>query len=118
VGLIRKTLALGTLGLVRGSSKKQRVAQAQLDELRAQTLLMQEQAAAFADPPDPLDSPVPEVRRAERRRIDAQNQAMGLHPSERQQQVQVLWRRYKDGTLTREQYTVAYEALGNTSPSA
>jgi hypothetical protein len=33
VGLIRKTLAVGTLGVVNGSSKKQRVAQATLDAL-------------------------------------------------------------------------------------
>lgn len=35
MGLIRKTLAVGTIGCVSGSSKKQRVAKAQLNELRA-----------------------------------------------------------------------------------
>lgn len=111
MGLIRKTLAVGTLGLVRGSSKKQRVAKAQLNELRAQTQLMQEQADALAGPPDPLHSPVAEVRTAELRRINAQNQAMNLRPTERQQKVQLLWQMHNDGVLTLEQYTAAYEAL-------
>lgn len=111
MGLIRKTFAVSTLGLVRGSSKKQRVAKAQLNELRAQTLLMQEQADANAGPADPLTSPVAEVRRAEKRRIDAQNEAMNLRPTERQQKVQLLWRMYNDGVLSLEQYTAAYEAL-------
>jgi hypothetical protein len=42
VGLIRKSLAVGSLGLVRGSSKKQRVAKAQLREMRKQTSLLKE----------------------------------------------------------------------------
>ncbi|MBB2500251.1 DUF2510 domain-containing protein [Amycolatopsis echigonensis] len=46
MGLIRKTLMLGTGGLVRGSSKKQRVAKAQLNELRKQTRLAESQAGA------------------------------------------------------------------------
>lgn len=41
MGLIRKSLALGTLGVVRPSSRKQRVAKATLNELKAQTRLMQ-----------------------------------------------------------------------------
>lgn len=117
MGLIRKTLAVSTLGLVRGSSKKQRVAKAQLNELREQTRLMQEQAAALL-PTDPQYSPVPEVRQAEQRRIDAQNQAMNLRPSEREQQVQTLWRLYKDGVLTQGQYNAAYEALDGEATSA
>lgn len=40
MGLIRKTLSVSTVGLVRGSSKKQRVAKAQLKELRKQTGMM------------------------------------------------------------------------------
>lgn len=44
MGLIRKSLMIGTAGLVRGSSKKQRVAKAQLKELKQQTKLMAEQA--------------------------------------------------------------------------
>lgn len=43
MGLIRKTMMVGTLGVVRGSSKKQRVAKAQLRELRTQTGLQQAQ---------------------------------------------------------------------------
>lgn len=35
MGLIRKSLAVGTIGVVNGSSKKQRVARAQINELRA-----------------------------------------------------------------------------------
>ncbi len=34
MGLIRKSLAVGTLGVVNGSSKKQRVAQATLEAIR------------------------------------------------------------------------------------
>lgn len=43
MGLIRKSLAVGSIGLVRGSSKKQRVAKASLQELQAQTELAQRQ---------------------------------------------------------------------------
>lgn len=46
MGLIRGTLMLGTGGLVSGSSKKQRVAKAQLRELRTQTQLLEQ----IADP--------------------------------------------------------------------
>ncbi|MGD9989324.1 DUF2510 domain-containing protein [Pseudonocardia sp.] len=46
MGLIRKSLAVGTMGAVRGSSKKQRVAKAQLRELKAQTALQKEQMEA------------------------------------------------------------------------
>jgi hypothetical protein len=42
MGLIRKSLAVGTFGLVRGSSKKQRVAKAQLEEMRKQTEVMRQ----------------------------------------------------------------------------
>jgi hypothetical protein len=44
VGLIRKTLMISTAGAVRGSSKKQRVAKAQLKELRLQTRIAEQQA--------------------------------------------------------------------------
>jgi hypothetical protein len=44
MGIIRKSLMIGTGGVVRGSSKKQRVAKAQLKELRTQT---QMQSAAL-----------------------------------------------------------------------
>lgn len=43
MGLIRKTLMVGTAGIVRGSSKKQRVAKAQLKQLKQQTQIMAEQ---------------------------------------------------------------------------
>lgn len=46
MGLIRKSLMVGTLGGVSGSSKKQRVAKASLRELRQQTALL----AQIADP--------------------------------------------------------------------
>ncbi|GAA3559558.1 DUF2510 domain-containing protein [Amycolatopsis ultiminotia] len=46
MGVIRKSLMFGSLGLVRGSSKKQRVAKAQLKELRKQTAIVQAQAQA------------------------------------------------------------------------
>lgn len=46
MGLIRKTLMVGTAGLVQGSSKKQRVAKAQLKELKQQTRIMAEQERA------------------------------------------------------------------------
>ncbi|WP_405490523.1 hypothetical protein [Nocardia sp. NBC_00511] len=44
MGLIRKTLMIATGGAVRGSSKKQRVARAQLNELRKQTSIAEQQA--------------------------------------------------------------------------
>lgn len=40
MGLIRKSLMIGTLGGVSGSSKKQRVAKASLQELKQQTALL------------------------------------------------------------------------------
>ncbi|HVV12475.1 DUF2510 domain-containing protein [Amycolatopsis sp.] len=46
MGLIRKTLMISTAGAVRGSSKKQRVAKAQLKELRQQTRIAAQQAKA------------------------------------------------------------------------
>lgn len=48
MGLIRKSLMVGSVGLVRGSSKKQRVAKKSLNEAREQTRLMQQQIAAQA----------------------------------------------------------------------
>lgn len=50
MGLIRKTFAVSTLGLVRGSSKKQRVAKAQLDEIKKQTEILR---SAHAQPKEP-----------------------------------------------------------------
>jgi type II secretory pathway pseudopilin PulG len=61
VGLIRKTLMISTAGVVRGSSKKQRVAKKSLRELQAQTRLQQqalkEQAAAPTARPAPAGPP-------------------------------------------------------------
>jgi hypothetical protein len=63
VGLIRKSLMLGTGGLVRGSSKKQRVAKKSLREMRTQTRLQQQalkqqaQAPAAATAPAPVGPP-------------------------------------------------------------
>jgi hypothetical protein len=48
VGLIRKTLAISTVGVVRPSSKKQRIAKAQLNELKKQTAVLQRAEAAAA----------------------------------------------------------------------
>ncbi|WP_329063068.1 DUF2510 domain-containing protein [Amycolatopsis sp. NBC_01480] len=50
MGIIRKSLMIGTAGVVRGSSKKQRVAKAQLKELRKQTEIAQAQARAAGVP--------------------------------------------------------------------
>jgi hypothetical protein len=47
MGLIRKTFAVGTGGVVRGSSKKQRAAKAHLQEMRKQTEMMRQ---AVGDP--------------------------------------------------------------------
>jgi hypothetical protein len=58
VGLIRKSLMLGTGGLVRGSSKKQRVAKKSLRELREQTKL-QRQANALQPAPAAPQPPAP-----------------------------------------------------------
>ncbi len=57
MGLIRKTLMVGTMGAVRGSSKKQRVAKAQLKELRVQTRLQQAQLQQQAQPAPPAAPP-------------------------------------------------------------
>ncbi|MGV9293998.1 MULTISPECIES: DUF2510 domain-containing protein [Amycolatopsis] len=46
MGIIRKSLMVSTGGIVRGSSKKQRVAKAQLKQLEAQTRAQQATAAA------------------------------------------------------------------------
>jgi hypothetical protein len=48
MGLIRKTLAVGTVGMVRPSSKKQRVAKKSLKELKEQTKIQAMQANLFA----------------------------------------------------------------------
>jgi len=45
VGLIRKTLMLSTAGVVSGSSKKQRVAKAQLKQVKEQTAIARQQLA-------------------------------------------------------------------------
>jgi hypothetical protein len=45
MGLIRKTLMISTAGLVRGSSKKQRVAKAHLRQTKAQVRQTKEQTA-------------------------------------------------------------------------
>lgn len=55
MGLIRKTLAVGTLGVVKGSSKKQRVAKGTLKAIEAQNELLAEHA--------PTERPSGRVRR-------------------------------------------------------
>jgi hypothetical protein len=45
MGLIRKTLAVGTLGTVKGSSKKQRTAKATLQEIQRQNAILDGSAA-------------------------------------------------------------------------
>lgn len=97
MGLIRKSLAVGTVGVVRGSSKKQRVAKAQLHELREQTRLIREEAAA--------------AQEAQRRSINAQNRAASGLALQREQQVTALWQMRKAGVLTQQQYEAAYAAL-------
>lgn len=79
MGLIRKTLAVSTIGLVRPNSKKQRVAKAQLKELKEQTRIMAEQErqaqldreAAFAAKPTPSLTGNHQERMAELARIRA-----------------------------------------------
>lgn len=108
MGLIRKTLALGTVGIVNPRSKKQRVAAASLNELHEQTRLMQEhnrlvqqQAEAAAvnlaqrnAPPDPVRLPTD-----------------GASAVAREKTVCALWRQYKQGVLTFAEYEAAYHAL-------
>lgn len=48
MGLIRKTLAVGTLGTVKGSSKKQRTAKATLQEVQRQNSILDGSAEAAA----------------------------------------------------------------------
>ena len=45
MGLIRKSMAVGTLGVVNGSSKKQRVARAAMQSIEAANRLAERQAA-------------------------------------------------------------------------
>ncbi|GLY35301.1 hypothetical protein Amsp01_013250 [Amycolatopsis sp. NBRC 101858] len=51
MGLIRKSLMIGTAGLVRGSSKKQRVAKKSLRELQTQTRLQRQALAQQGEAP-------------------------------------------------------------------
>ncbi|HEY3710935.1 MAG TPA: DUF2510 domain-containing protein [Amycolatopsis sp.] len=53
MGIIRKSLMISSGGIVSGSSKKQRVAKAQLKELRKQTAIVQAQANRAAGVPEP-----------------------------------------------------------------
>lgn len=79
MGLIRKSLAISTIGLVRPNSKKQRVAKAQLKELKQQTRIMAEQErqaqldreAAFAAQRTPAPTGSHQQRKAELDRIRA-----------------------------------------------
>lgn len=79
MGLIRKSLAITTVGLVRPSSKKQRVAKAQLKELKQQTRIMSEQEhqaqldreATFAAQRTPAPAGGHQQRMAELQRIRA-----------------------------------------------
>ncbi|WP_300008071.1 hypothetical protein [Pseudonocardia sp.] len=88
MGLIRKSLMIGTAGLVRGSSKKQRVAKAQLKELREQTRIMAEQERAeqqdrearFAAQQAPVPTGSHEQRKAELDRIRAEVSAIMKFP--------------------------------------
>jgi citrate lyase beta subunit len=64
MGLIRKTLAVGTVGVVSGSSKKQRVAKAQLRELQA----IRE---AIAPTPPRIYNTAPRATSAEQDRLKA-----------------------------------------------
>jgi len=82
VGLIRKSLMLGTAGLVRGSSKKQRVAKKSLRELQAQTRLQRQTLKQQAAAPAAVPAPVPAGPPA------------GWYPSPTQQGVTQWW----DGT--------------------
>jgi hypothetical protein len=61
MGLIRKTLMVGTLGVVNGSSKKQRVAKATLDAVLREETRELEMGAA-------LDRAITDAILAERRR--------------------------------------------------
>lgn len=63
MGLIRKTLSVGTVGVVKGSSKKQRVAKQTRDAVRDQTAQMIDGSLASAK----LQAAImgtPEARRA------------------------------------------------------
>jgi len=57
MGLIRKTLMVFSGGLVRGNSKKQRVAKAQLKQLRTQTKLQQQMVGQQASQSAPVQAP-------------------------------------------------------------
>lgn len=57
MGLIRKTLAVGTLGAVSGSSKKQRVAAAQLRTQQAILAELRHAVGTATDAPPPPYTP-------------------------------------------------------------
>lgn len=59
MGLIRKTLMVGSAGMVRGSSKKQRVAKAQLKQLQEQTRIARQDALAQQAAIQPVSAPSP-----------------------------------------------------------
>lgn len=112
MGLIRKTLALGTVGIVNPRSKKQRVAAASLHELHEQTRLMQEHNRLMQEqantaalnlardnaPPNPAGLPTD-----------------GAAAVAREKTVCALWRQYKQGVLTAAEYEAAYHALSHRS---
>lgn len=81
MGLIRKTLAVGTIGVVNGSSKKQRNAKAQLVELRAI------RAQLEGPKPRPVYVKPPSPRKAFRAHLDKhhamQERRFGPAPQER-----------------------------------
>ena len=67
MGLIRKTLAVGTVGVVKPSSKKQRVAKATMNAAQEQVRLQKQQAAeehAFRYTTDPVYKKYIDDRRA------------------------------------------------------
>jgi hypothetical protein len=87
MGLIRKSLMVGSFGLVRGSSKKQRVAKATLREAQAQTQLIRQATRPTGPPPPPAKV------------TDADLRAFGIGAAPRPTPEPPGWRPAPDGTI-------------------
>jgi hypothetical protein len=99
MGLIRKSFALGTAGIVSPSSKKQRVAKATKNEIVA--LRRQEEAIAQTQRTEEMFRQLPPEGKAEYRRIEADFAAargFGFAAARRRnelvQEMRMLWRQY------------------------
>ncbi|MBB4689844.1 DUF2510 domain-containing protein [Amycolatopsis jiangsuensis] len=85
MGIIRKSLMVGTGGVVRGSSKKQRVAKAQLKELRKQTSMMDASGSSTGYPAGSIGDLLAKRKQRNAEPVQPQAPAPGWYPSPNQQ---------------------------------